>query len=210
MDVSAGQGGPGGEGGKRREMLDGLLDRSTESHRMAIKRLDGKAKAVLTAGSIVMGIVMGGMGAVIGLGDGATVPPAWLLEGLHPCVVCAIAGLVVGSLAAIFMSVCFAVNALRVVRMKSFGNADTFMGERTDGADKKVIDAWISAPIEHVYERVYDARVVELKDLEGQSVDMGRNVGRGQYSLLVGLALSLAWSVILVLAWAGAYGAGAP
>jgi len=191
---------------KRHELYDTLLGRSIDSHRIAVKRLDGKARAVLTAGTIVLGIVMGGMGAVIGLGGGVGPGP---LEGLHPCAVYMIAGLVVGSLAAIFMSVCFAVMAHRVVRVKWFGNARTFMGSREDGADKKVTSAWISSPIEDVYERVYDARVVELKDLEVQSENMGRSVGRGQYSLLVGLALSLAWSVMLVAAWAAAHGGGA-
>lgn len=196
--------------GERRELIDALLGRSIESHRIAVKRLDGKAKAVLTAGTIVLGIVMGGMGAVVGLGDGAAVPGLGPIEDVHPFAVCAIAGLVVGSLAAIFMSVFFAVMALRVVRVRWFGNAGTFMGNRKDGADKKIINVWIASPIEDVYEKVYDARVTELKDLEVQSGNMGRNVGRSQYSLLVGLALSLAWSVMLVVAWAAAYEPGMP
>jgi len=192
--------------GRRRELVDGLMRSGIESHRHAVGSLDGKARAILTAGSIVLGIVMGGMGTVVGLGGAA----GWGLPAdIHPFVAFAIAECVVGSLAAIFASVCLAVRALRVVRVTGFGNAKTFAGSRAEGADPDVMGDWVGAPDDELYARVYDARVEELKSLEGQSLEMGRNVAWSQRSLVAGLALSLAWSAMLVGAWAAAHGGGA-
>jgi len=42
----------------------------------------------------------------------------------------------------------------------------------------------------------------------GPARDIGLNVGWSQRSLVVGLALSLAWSTMLVVAWAAAHGPG--
>jgi len=181
--------------GRRRGPLDALMKSGIESHRHAVRSLDGKARAIL----------MAGMGTVVGLGGGVS----WGLPGdIHPFVAFDMAGRVVGSLVAMFASVCLAVRALRVVRVTCFGNARTFAGSRAEGADPEVMGDWAGAPDEEVYGRVYDARVEELKSLEGQSRDMGRNVAWSQRSLVAGLALSLAWSAMLVGAWATAHGAG--
>lgn len=195
-----------GDKGGRRELVDGLMRSGIESHRHAVGSLDGKARGILTAGTIVLGIVMGGMGTVIGLGGAA----GWGLPGgIHPFVAFAIAECVVGSLAAIFTSVCLAVRALKVVRVTGFGNAATFAEGRAEGADPGVIGDWVGATDDELYARVYDARAVELKSLEGQSLEMGQSVRWSQRSLVAGLALSLAWSAMLVAAWAAAHGGAA-
>lgn len=41
-----------------------------ESHRHAVRSLDGKAGTILTAGTIVFGMAMGGMGTVVRLEAG--------------------------------------------------------------------------------------------------------------------------------------------
>jgi len=180
---------------KRRELIDGLMGRGVESHRWAIKSLDGKARAILTAGTIVLGIAMGGIGTVAGLAGGPLMPN-WQLSSVPAHVVCA----VVGSLVAIFLSVLFAVLALRVFKVTGFGNPATFMGNETDTADKGRINDWIAASDEEVYEQVYDARVRELTSLHRQGESMGLYITMSQASLLVGLALSVAWAAMLV--WA--------
>jgi len=65
--------------GRRRGPLDALMKGGIESHRHAVGSLDGKARAILTAGTIVLGIVMGGVGTVVGLGGGVS----WGLPGAH-------------------------------------------------------------------------------------------------------------------------------
>lgn len=179
---------------KRRRLIDALMRSGIESHRWAVKSLDGKAKAVLTAGTIVLGVAMGGIGAIVGLG-GDTMSNGRLLA-LPPGVAC----MVVGSLVAVFLSVLFAVLALRVVRVRGFGNPETFMGKEEDRADRSLVDDWIKAPDEEVYEQVYDARLREMRSLESQGAWMGRWITCSQASLLAGLGLSIAWASALIFA----------
>lgn len=178
---------------KRRELLDGLMGRGIESRRWAIQSLDGKAKAILTAGMIVLGIAMGGVGAIAGSTGGEAAQVWRLLAGFPPLVAFA----AVGSLVAILLSVAFAVLALRVAKVRGFGNTVTFMGEEVDRADRGRIRDWIDATDEEVYEKVYDARLRELKSLQEQGRWMGRCVKCSQASLLVGIALGAAWAIML-------------
>lgn len=180
--------------GERRRLIDGLMRSGIESHRWAVKSLDGKAKAVLTAGTIVLGVAMGGIGAIAGLGG--DIAPNGRLLALPPNVAC----MVVGSLVAVFLSVLFAVLALKVVKVRGFGNPETFMGKEEDRADRGLVNDWIEASDEEVYGQVYDARLREMRSLEGQGAWMGRWIKCSQASLIFGLGLSIAWAPVLIFA----------
>ena len=99
----------------RYELVYSILGRSIVTYRSARASMEGRAKTTLTAGAIVLGIVVGGLGTVAGLAGEAALADWQFLESLPPHVALFIAACFIASLAAIFMSVVLAVSALKVV-----------------------------------------------------------------------------------------------
>ena len=197
-----------GNGGNER--LNDVLGRGVDSHRWAHQSLDGKAKAILTASTLTLGIVMGGLGAGAGMAGGATLSAWGLLAGIHPCVVPLVAALIVASLALIFLSVYLAVRALRVFTMDGFGNADAFVKRDGQSIDHGAIREWVEADSRHVHERTQEGLIEEMLSLRRQNKIMGRRVRHSQTCLLCGLLLSVAWGGILVGAGIVAQAGAAP
>lgn len=195
---------------RRHELIDSVMGRSIETYRSAKADIEGKAKTALTAGAIVLGIVMGGLGTVTGLSGGIALANWPFLGSLPPYAAFLIAACFIASLVAIFLSVVLAVSALKVVRIRGFGNAATFVRGRDGGIDMRVVVDWLSATADEVYEKVYDAYAVELKSLEEQCDRMGRRTRQSQWSLVVGLALSLVWAGAVIGLGVASQSAAAP
>jgi len=184
------------EGGN--ELLNGVLVRGVDSHRWAHQSLDGKAKAILTASALTLGIVMGGLGA--GAAGGAAMSAWGLLAGAHTLLAALVASLVVAGLALIFLSAYFAVRALRVFTMEGFGNAEAFVKGDGRTVSRCAIREWVEADSAHVHERTQEGLIEEMLSLRRQNRLMGRLVGHSQTCLLLGLLASVAWGGILAAA----------
>jgi len=183
---------------ERYELIDSIFRRSVVTYRSARASLEGKAKTTLTAGAIVLGIVMGGLGTVAGLSGGAA-PADWqFLESLPPRAAIFIAACFIASLVAIFLSVVLAVSALKVTKIRGFGAASAFGKGKYHGIDTRIVADWLSAKTYEVYKKVYEAYAVELGILEEQCDHMGRRTRQSQWSLVVGLALSLVWASAVI------------
>lgn len=194
----------------RYELVDNILNRSIVTYRSAKASLEGKAKTTLTAGAIVLGIVMGGLGTVAGLSGEATLADWQFLESLPPQAALFIAACFIASLVAIFLSVVLAVSALKVTKIRGFGAAAAFGEGEYHGIDTKIIVDWLSAKTYEVYKKVYEACVVELGVLEEQCDHMGRRTRQSQWSLVIGLALSLVWAGAVIGLGVAAQSAAAP
>lgn len=182
-----------GEGAWGHERFDEVMRAGIDSHRWTIQNLHGKAKAVLTAGTIVLGIAMGGLGTAGGLA-GESIFAGWrLLREQNECAAMIVAACAVGSLLAICASVLFAAGALRVRRVRDFGRASVFM--EGDEVNHEKVAKWVSAKETRVYEKTHEAYVKELHSLEEQNADVGRHVRWSQRSLKAGLLLGVAGAV---------------
>jgi len=186
------------EGGN--ELLNGVLARGVDSHRWAHQSLDGKAKAILTASALTLGIVMGGLGAGAGAAGGAAMSAWGLLAGAHTLLAALVASLVVAGLALIFLSAYLAVRALRVFTMEGFGNAEAFVKGDGRTVSRCAIREWVEADSAHVHERTQEGLIEEMLSLRRQNRLMGRLVGHSQTCLLLGLLASVAWGGILAAA----------
>jgi len=185
--------GGGDEGAWGHERFDEVMRAGIESHRWTIQNLHGKAKAVLTAGTIVLGIMMGGLGTAGGLA-GEHILAGWqLLREQNECAAVLIAACVAGSLVSICASVFFAAGALGVRRVRDFGRASIFM--EGDKVNHKNVAKWVSAKETRVYERTHEAYVRELRSLEEQNADVGRQVRWSHHSLRAGILLGVAGAV---------------
>ncbi len=182
-----------GEGAWGHERFDEVMRAGIDSHRWTIQNLHGKAKAVLTAGTIVLGIVMGGLGTVGGLA-GEPVLAGWHhLRGQNEYAAAFVAACAVGSMAAICASVLFAIGALRVRVVRDFGKASAFMDGGKVAHEK--VAKWVSAKETRVYEKTHEAYIRELHSLEAQNAHVGRHVKWSHRSLSAGLLLGVAGAV---------------
>lgn len=195
---------------KGNELLNGVLGRGVDSHRWAHQSLDGKAKAVLTASALTLGIVMGGLGAGASAGSETAISAWGLLADVHPSLVALVAALIVAGLALIFLSAYLAVRALRVFTMEGFGNAEAFVKGDGKTVSRCAIREWVEADSAQVHERTQEGLIDEMLSLKRQNRLMGRLVGHSQACLLWGLLSSVAWGGILACAGIAAQVAPAP
>lgn len=183
------------------ELLNGTLRQGVDSHRWAFHSLDGKAKAILTASTITLGIVMGGLGAGAGLAGGVILPAWNFLVGVHLLLAYVVGALVIGGLALIFLAACLAARALRVFPITGSGNPQEFMrGKGLNKVNHDVLRKWVTADSRHVHERNQEAYVKEMHGLHEQIKFMGIQIRRAHNSLLTGLFLSVSWGSIVVIA----------
>lgn len=195
--VMSGKGGAmaSDKGGHARghERFDDIMRTGIDSHRWVMQNLYEKAKHVLTAGTIVLGIVMGGLGTAGGLSGGA-VSAGWeLLAEQNRPVATVIVVVVSVSLVAIFAAVVLAVMAMRVSRVKSFGRTEPFM--RGGKVDYEAVDQWVFADDESMYRRTHKAYIDELRSLEAQNKRVGRYTAWSQIALCVGLSFSVTGAI---------------
>lgn len=191
-----------GEGAWGHERFDEVMRVGIDSHRWTIQNLHGKAKAVLTAGTIVLGIVMGGLGTAGGLA-GEPILAGWhLLREQNECAAMVVAACAVASLLAICASVMLSVIALKVRYVQDFGKASVFM--EGDEISPEKVAKWVSAREAEVYERTHEAYVKELHSLEAQNAHVGKYVRWGQHSLCIGLALGVIGAAVFLAAALGA------
>jgi len=196
---------------KGQELLNGTLRQGVDSHRWAFQSLDGKAKAILTASTITLGIVMGGLGAGAGLAGGVFLPAWDFLAGVHLLLAYIVGTLVIGSLALIFLAACLAAKALRVFPITGSGNPQEFMrGKDGNKVNHDALRKWATADSRHVHERNQEAYVQEMRGLHEQILFMGTQIRRAHRSLLSGLLLSVGWGSIVVIAGIAAQRATVP
>lgn len=185
--------GSGDEKAGGHERFDEIMRAGIDSLRWNIQNLHGKAKAMLTAGMIVLGIVMGGLGTAGGLA-GKPILAGWqLLREQNECAAMIVAACAIGSLVAICASVVLAVVALQVREVKGFGRASIFMDGDEINYDK--VTKWVSAKEDRVYEQTHKAYIRALRSLEGQNAHVGKYVRRSQRCLCVGLVLGVLGAV---------------
>lgn len=187
-----------GEGAWGHKRFDEVMRAGIDSHRWTIQNLHGKAKAVLTAGTIVLGIVMGGLGAAGGLADEPILAGWHLLREQNWFAATLVAACAIGSLMVICASVTLSVIALKVRVVRDFGRASPFMEGRE--VDHEKVAKWVSAKETKVYERTHEAYVKELHSLEEQNAHVGKYVRWGQWSLCAGLGIGVAGAVAFLAA----------
>jgi len=186
---------------KGQELLNSTLRQGVDSHRWAFHSLDGKAKAILTASTITLGIVMGGLGAGAGLAGGVILPAWSFLASVHLLLAYVVGALVIGSLALIFLAACLAARALRVFPITGSGNPQEFMqGKGNNKVSHDALRKWATAESRHVHERNQEAYVQEMRGLHEQILFMGTQIRRAHKSLLSGLFLSVVWGSVVVIA----------
>jgi len=158
----------------------------------AVRDHADKAKANITAGTVVLGIIIAGTrvsSGLLGENGGRN-----LAEPLIPALgIPLVPTLMALGMGAIVLSIAVSVGAIAAIRLK---NPFSSRAVLTRGAlDQTKIRSWGMAPKKAIYEKICKAYGEATLHRERLAMRSGKAVAIGQISLVVGLVLTVAASI---------------
>ena len=168
----------------------------------AIKSLNAKARAVLAADAIILGVLITGIGISTGISGDQSLAALWTLSTLG-VVLITIAAVV--SIAMILTSMYFCIRALKIIKVVKF-NIIPFIKDNGDINVEKL--EWCTRlKEEDVYKFACDFYISSIKVLEADNHSLASNTSKCQTWLFLGLLLG---SIVVVVTFVLSLAASAP
>ncbi len=187
---------------ENREAILRIMRDSIMVQLWAIKSLNAKARAVLAADAIILGVLITGIGISTGISGDQSLAALWTLSTLG-VVLITIAAVV--SIAMILTSMYFCIRALKIIKVVKF-NIIPFIKDNGDINVEKL--EWCTRlKEEDVYKFACDFYISSIKVLEADNHSLASNTSKCQTWLFLGLLLG---SIVVVVTFVLSLAASAP
>lgn len=184
------------------ELLAATLKDSVLSSRWSMASLITKARSALTAGSVVLSLVITGILGFTGLLGGEDLGVFWSPDSPNRGIASLVLSLGTACLVLTSLSIYHSVRALKTIKIRIpiAYQAFTKHDRMDEPINSYMLEAWASLPKKAMFRRIHMAYLRELRSIESHIDAISHHTTLGQKFLLGGLLFGVAASLTALLA----------